>query len=459
MSEQRFEDLARRILDEPSSSWPEATKGLRVQKKAMPEGLRLRLQAMNEASLQGERQVDAKEATHESDGRSSARTGAQPAGDRVLQMRRFRRLAAFGSLPATAAAAVLIYFGFFYSASDRITATLSYLEGPVQRNARTAEKGQDLLEGDVLSVPAEALASVEAPTVGVTLRLHGNTALSMARLRPERLQFRLDHGSALARLERYDSQTEKIDLAVFTETGEASVVGTIFSVEKDTEQTRLTTYEGTVSYRRRWSDLEDLPESLIAASEMLTGARRVFLEAKASVTEGDESVITASDFQKRLDLIPALNQALNLPEVAALRNKQSASKEQIAVALKAIDDSLKNESTDTIVAGVQTAFGQPPEVTRLDGDSLAGRRQTMEALSVEERNRRFKEMMSKGGLDKETFRKLATELLGKAPQEIILVNGEHIFGTIFGENGKYTVYTASGVRIISPEEIEEILFE
>jgi len=458
VSEQRFEDLARRILDEPSSSWPEEAKGLRVQKKAMPAGLRLRLQAMNEAALEEKRQDDAKEAAHESDGRSSARTDGKPEGDRVIQMKRFRRIAAFSSLPAAAAAAVLIYFGFIYSGPDRIPATLSYTEGSVQLNARTAEKGQDLIEGDVLSVPEEALASVEAPTAGVTLRLHGNTALSMARLRPERLQFRLDHGAALARLERNDQQATP-GLAIFTETGEASVVGTIFSVEKDAEQTRLTTYEGIVSYRRRWSDLEDLPESLIAASEVLTGARRVFLEAKASVDKGKESVISASDFQARLARIPALNQALNLPAVSALRNRESVPKEQLDAALKAIDDSLKNERSDAIVAGVQEAFGQPPEVTSLDGDSLAGRRQTMEALSVEERNRRFKEMMSKGGLDKETFRKQATELLGKAPQEIILVNGEHIFGTIFGENGKYTVYTASGVRIISPEEIEEILFE
>lgn len=457
MSEQRFEDLARRILDEPSSSWPEELKGLRTQKKAMPEGLRLRLQAMNEAALQEKRQDDAKEAALESDGTSSA--DGKPADGRVLQMKRFRRIAAFSSLPAAAAAAVLIYFGFIYSGPDRIPTTLSYAEGPIQLNAQTAEKGQDLSEGDVLSVPAEALASVEAPTVGVTLRLHGNTSLLMARLRPERLQFRLDQGSALARLQRDDSQTAKPGLAIVTETGEASVIGTVFSVEKDTQQTRLTTYEGTVSYRRRWSDLEDLPESLITESELLTRARRVFLEAKASVDKGKESVISASDFQTRLALIPALNQALNLPAVTALRNKESVSKEQMDAALKAIEESLKDESTDTIVAGVQEAFGQPPEVTSLDGDSLAGRRQTMEALSVEERNRRFKEMMSKGGLDKETFRKQATELLGKAPQEIILVNGEHIFGTIFGENGKYTVYTASGVRIISPEEIEEILFE
>lgn len=457
MSEQRFEDLARRILDEPSSSWPEELKGLRTQKKAMPEGLRLRLQAMNEAALQEKRQEDAKEAALESDGTSSA--DGKPADGRVLQMKRFRRIAAFSSLPAAAAAAVLIYFGFIYSGPDRIPTTLSYAEGPIQLNAQTAEKGQDLIEGDVLSVPAEALASVEAPTVGVTLRLHGNTSLLMARLRPERLQFRLDQGSALARLQRDDSQTAKPGLAIVTETGEASVIGTVFSVEKDTQQTRLTTYEGTVSYRRRWSDLEDLPESLITESELLTRARRVFLEAKASVDKGKESVISASDFQTRLALIPALNQALNLPAVSALRNKESVSKEQMDAALKAIEESLKDESTDTIVAGVQEAFGQPPEVTSLDGDSLAGRRQTMEALSVEERNRRFKEMMSKGGLDKETFRKQATELLGKAPQEIILVNGEHIFGTIFGENGKYTVYTASGVRIISPEEIEEILFE
>lgn len=457
MSEQRFEDLARRILDEPSSSWPEELKGLRTQKKAMPEGLRLRLQAMNEVALQEKRQEDAKEAALESDGTSSA--DGKPADGRVLQMKRFRRIAALSSLPAAAAAAVLIYFGFIHSSPDRIPTTLSYAEGPVQLNAQTTEKGQDLIEGDVLSVPAEALASVEAPTVGVTLRLHGNTSLLMARLRPERLQFRLDQGSALARLQRDDSQTAKPGLAIVTETGEASVIGTVFSVEKDTEQTRLTTYEGTVSYRRRWSDLEDLPESLITESELLTRARRVFLEAKASVDKGKESVISASDFQTRLALIPALNQALNLPAVSALRNKESVSKEQMDAALKAIEESLKNESTDTIVAGVQEAFGQPPEVTSLDGDSLAGRRQTMEALSVEERNRRFKEMMSKGGLDKETFRKQATELLGKAPQEIILVNGEHIFGTIFGENGKYTVYTASGVRIISPEEIEEILFE
>lgn len=457
MSEQRFEDLARRILDEPSSSWPEELKGLRTQKKAMPEGLRLRLQAMNEAALQEKRQDDAKEAALESDGTSSA--DGKPADGRVLQMKRFRRIAAFSSLPAAAAAAVLIYFGFIYSGADRIPTTLSYADGPVQLNAQTTEKGQDLIEGDVLSVPAEALASVEAPTVGVTLRLHGNTSLLMAQLRPERLQFRLDQGSALARLQRDDSQTAKPGLAIVTETGEASVIGTVFSVEKDTQQTRLTTYEGTVSYRRRWSDLEDLPESLITESELLTRARRVFLEAKASVDKGKESVISASDFQTRLALIPALNQALNLPAVSALRNKESVSKEQMDAALKAIEESLKNESTDTIVAGVQEAFGQPPEVTSLDGDSLAGRRQTMEALSVEERNRRFKEMMSKGGLDKETFRKQATELLGKAPQEVILVNGEHIFGTIFGENGKYTVYTASGVRIISPEEIEEILFE
>ena len=61
-------------------------------------------------------------------------------------------------------------------------------------------------------------------------------------------------------------------------------------------------------------------------------------------------------------------------------------------------------------------------------------------------------------MDAETFRREAPQALGKTVQTIVLKNGETISGIVFGENAKYRIYTADGVRVVSPEEVEEIRF-
>ena len=86
------------------------------------------------------------------------------------------------------------------------------------------------------------------------------------------------------------------------------------------------------------------------------------------------------------------------------------------------------------------------------------RRQAFEAMDDAERDVRFRELLGRK-LNPDAFRQEATRLLGKAPQEVVLKTGETILGSVFGENGNYKIYTARGVVILRPEDIEEIRFQ
>ena len=68
---------------------------------------------------------------------------------------------------------------------------------------------------------------------------------------------------------------------------------------------------------------------------------------------------------------------------------------------------------------------------------------------------RYRQLLELAASDRDTFQREATRALGKAPQEILLVHGEILFGSVFGEDGKYKGYTASGIRLLESAEIEE----
>ena len=87
-------------------------------------------------------------------------------------------------------------------------------------------------------------------------------------------------------------------------------------------------------------------------------------------------------------------------------------------------------------------------------------RQSLEQPSEAERKVRYEALLKQNPApDRETFRRTATQALGKAPQEILLKNGETLFGSVFGLEGKYQVYTAQGIRVVDQDQVEEIRFE
>lgn len=465
MSNHSHEMLARQLLDEPPSAWPEELTALRVAVQPMPASLRLRLNQIAASQEAEERaQVEAEPGT--------ARPRREPLR---LPRRSFRPLAAAAAIAVLVMAGAIYQFRFRQGAgngSDGLVATITFADGDLHSGQRRLARGDVLHTGEELTAGPRALAVLSARSgeTEAKLRVRPESHLQMEILRTDLVQARLHRGAILASLS-HDTPSQKPapGLALTTSTSEGQVTGTVFSWEADSAgDTTLTTFEGTVVFRRRWDALEDLPDELIARSELLSEARNIFRSATAPVPAGSQSTIAASDFQRRLRIIPTFDRLLNEPPMQQLRMQgpnrvapSEASQGQRDAALKAIEAAFPTPTDrSAILQLVREAFGQPPEVRSISEPELRTRRESLEAASEAERDARYSELRkSDQAMDRETFRREATKALGKPPQEILLKNGEKIYGTIFGENGRYKVYTATGITMLSPEEIEEILFD
>lgn len=429
------EELARRLLDQPSSQWPKEIAPLRVEMRSMPPALRAKLDAMN----------------------TSAQQGKPVASINLVRRTPFR--IAMASLGTAIAASVLVYFAFLRQ-GEVPPVTIATAEGEVLRNGTQARNGETMRESETLKVGNESLAVLSAEHKGdeEKLRVQSGSELAIESLQANVLEFRMRVGRLLAQVPKKKERGSR-EFWISTPTTVASVRGTVFSMETDAESTKLSTYEGAVEFRRRWDALEDLPPALIAKSEVLSGTLKVFQKASANVESGKESNVSDADFKERLAKIEPLNGILSGADFVRLRKKKNLTDAETEGALKALDNAFSNgEARTDILKRVDAAFGQPPTVETMTPEDMKARRESFEALSPAERQAKYDELRKKP-MDRETFKREATRLMGKAPQEVILKNGETLYGTIFGENGRYRVYTATEMRIVTPEEVEEILFE
>ncbi|MCE9597371.1 MAG: FecR domain-containing protein [Spirochaetia bacterium] len=437
MSDNRHEELARRLLNEPPTQWPKELAPLRVEMRTMPLALRAKLDTLNKAA-QAQAIAD------------------KPAN--VASKLPFRiAVASFGT---AVAAGLIVYFGLFMN-SNVAPATIVTVDGQVLKNGAPAKAGDTLRENEQLKVGSDSLAVVVAQhgESEARLRVQPDSDISVESLRADLFDVRIKVGRLLAMVPRKPKPGSR-SLYISTPTTVASVRGTVFSVElNSSSDSMLSTYEGTVSFRRRWEALEDLPPALIKRSEILSSSVEIFEKASASVGAGTQSVVRDQDFKDRLSRIEPLNSVLSGPLFVGLRKKKNPADAEIQAALQALDQAFANaEARAGILKQVEAAFGQPPQIETPSAEELKARREAFEALSPGERQARYDELRAKP-MDRETFKREATRVFGKAPQEIILKNGETIFGTIFGESGRYRVYTATEVRLVDPEEIEEILFQ
>ncbi|MBL8020167.1 MAG: FecR domain-containing protein [Leptospirales bacterium] len=429
------EELARRLLDQPSSQWPKELAPLRVEMRSMPPALRAKLDAMNQSTSQG-----------------------KPVTSISLVRRRSFRIAA-ASFGTAIAASVLVYFAFIRQ-GEVPPVNIVTAEGEVLRNGTAVKSGDKLREGETLKVGNEGLAVLSGEDKGDEdkLRVQGGSELALESLQTGVLEFRMKVGRLLALVPKKKERGSR-EFWISTPTTVASVRGTVFSVETDVASTKLSTYEGAVEFRRRWEALEDLSPILIAKSEVLSGTLKVFQKASANVESGMESNVSDADFKERLSKIEPLSGILSGPDFVRLRKKKKLTEAETEGALKALDQAFStNEARSEILKRVDAAFGEAPAVVTMTPEEMKARRESFEALSPAERQAKYDELRKKP-MDRETFKREATRLMGKAPQEVILKNGETLYGTIFGDNGRYRVYTATEMRIVSPEEVEEILFE
>ncbi len=442
------EELARRLLEQPSAAWPGELDALRVEVRPMPASLRKRLS----------------ELTHESAASTASATGAEPpAKSRILRF----RLAAGVSFAGAIAALLLVYFGFIINRSDSPPAAVVFVSGEVLRNEHRAAVGDRLAQKDRLTVAGQSLAVLLSENAGsqVNLRLLSDSEIRLDLLNSDLFKTRLKSGRIYVSLSRNQERAAPSQgLSIYTRNAEASVTGTVFSVETNSSSdTMLSTYEGTVNFRRRWDALEDLPAELIAKSELLSGTLQVFQKASVKVSALSQSTVHGQDFKDRLRRIERLESALADPSLARLRLRQRSdvSRIEIRSALDFLERAFPTaEDRAANLRLVQAAFGQPPEAQTLSAEQMQARRLSFEAADEKEREARYQELRNGDRpVDRETFRREATRVLGKSPQEIQLKNGETIFGVVFGENGRYRVYTANGIVMLDPEQIEEIKFE
>ncbi len=455
MIDKQYEKLARRLLEDPPTAWPEDIEKFRVPVQPMPASLRSRL----------------KELPHESEVSRLSENDHR----REKNLQPFRGI----RLQLAVAASFLVVFGtglyfsigplrqYYQNGMKGSQASIVFVQGYVIHENSPMAVGDSLREGESMDVGEGSLAVLvsKGKETEARLRIHPQSQIRIDALKPELFQIRQSRGTLLANLSHKDSNTISRALSIVSSTSESSVVGTLFSTEVNKwGDTTLTTYEGTVVFRRRWDALEDLPEKLIMQNEVLSEVRNIFQTASARVSPGKKSRIVMGDFRSKLKRITPLMQALSDPTMARLRRDQDPSPSEIDAALNSLDKTFATpKERRAMIELVQSIFGNPPEVESVSVNELQTRRSQLEDKTEKEREAVYQELLnanhSMEKMDRETFRREMTRVLGKSPQEIILKNGERIYGTIYGVDGRYRIYTATGTRVMDPEEIEEILFE
>ncbi|MBI3395062.1 MAG: FecR domain-containing protein [Spirochaetia bacterium] len=444
------EDLARRILDTPPSAWPGELGALRVETTPMPADLRAKLKAMSKAP--------------------APQTTSVPAASNVrpFMLRRAPALAAAASLLIVFGTGLYIYLARPFGTSG--SAVVAFAEGRVDSGERHLVAGDRLKEGGTLSTAGNSLAviTIEQGRMESMFRVRPESELRLETLAADATIAKLVSGNLLVQFNPRKGQehqtagvTQNRILSIRSGNAEATVIGTEFSLEVSKQgDARLTTYSGSVAFRRRWASLEDLPDALLSQSRFLTDARDILAKAGASVPPDHQSVIGQADFNDRLSRVSQLEKALNHPALVLLRSQPKPQKEDVQAALDVLAQAFPTDQDKTkALEGMRAAFGQAPQVTKIDSETSQELKRLLESPGEKERAVRYEQLKSAARtMDKETFTREAAKALGKAPQEIVLKNGETIYGSLFGENGLYKVYTATGVRTVNPDEIEEIRF-
>ncbi len=440
----QYEELARRILEDPPASWPGNTGGLRVETKSMPHSLRENLL-------------------------SAARAGAQ----RKEVRRGLPRAAWAGGLAAAAALLVGVYVAFVglpRTATDApLQALVEFAVGDARSGDRVLRTGDLLDERASVRVGPQSVAvlSVGKEPHRAEVRLQAGAHVRLDQLRATRVRGTLESGAALVRVAPFGPGTSgprtERSFVLASPTAIASVRGTRFALAvAPSGDATLTVFEGSVAFRRRWPELEELPKGLVSESPLLSAAVEIVTKAETSVAAGSESAVPKPDYSARIQRLTELAQALAHPALSVLRNRTDVTAQEKKAALTVLAQRFPDEAARaSMVRRVRDAFAEPPTVTKLSEEQQDERRQAAESLDPAERQARYAKLMKELGsrkADRETFRKEVSRALGKAPQVVKLKNGKTLYGSIFGHDGKYRVFTESGVHTVDPSEIEEIQF-
>ena len=333
MSDQssRREELARKILENSTETWPDELKALHVPMRSMPVDLRQKLNDLTKSAQSAGQPV--------APGRA---VGSPVVRLPVIRSRVFRIVTAgAGGVAAAAAATFVVYLALFRGATPH--ATLVFSDGAVTRDAQSLAAGAQIISGETIAVGDQGVAVLNAERAGrqTLLRLRGAAELELEVLNSERIVARLHRGGTYAQVDAAPDVAPDVaagwPLAVVTPFAQASVAGTAFTVEVSGGSTLLATQEGSVVLRRRWNELEDLPPHLFARSSFLARVRQIFVDASATVPAGSESAVDADDFARRLEQSGAIAIILNDSVFLALRRSNVPTEDEIQRALARLD--------------------------------------------------------------------------------------------------------------------------
>jgi hypothetical protein len=177
MNDSQREELARRLLEQAPASWPEELRALRMDLRAMPEGLRSKLAAMH----------------GQKESRASFKT-------KVIRW----PVAAAVSFSGAIAAALVVYFGVFRV--DVPPMRIVFSDGDTRKEGQPVKTGalgehERITVGDASSL---VLGSADKKTE-IGLRVRANSELTLPVLQADLVEARLVRGVVLSQLSRKDS--------------------------------------------------------------------------------------------------------------------------------------------------------------------------------------------------------------------------------------------------------------
>ncbi len=332
--------------------------------------------------------------------------------------------------------------------------------------------GQIIRSGEWIRVSGRSL---------LDLQLRDTAAAVTVRLRPG-AQFRfqatenggrLSHtlelaaGSALFNVEKL---TALESIAVITPTSRQDVRGTKFKVDVEGNGTsRTEVYEGSVSARLRIPEVENLPSSVIARSEVLSAVVADSAKGEKTVSAGSSVTFERQTAEKILKAAPKLAEVLSSKEVkTAVAPAEKLNEDQAASAGRLIDDYFKGgDSKEKVTSALDKAIAK--ETVNVKPEKLSAGavereiREYDELVAVDQQ--KIKDEKSAREIVATRVQKQSQQLakriektMGRSQETLTLVGGGRIHGVIEQRGQDYVVHTPSGPRYLKSNQVSGFSF-
>ncbi|MCE9501362.1 MAG: FecR domain-containing protein, partial [Leptospira sp.] len=236
----------------------------------------------------------------------------------------------------------------------------------------------------------------------------------------------------------------------------AGVRGTKFEMNVSSDGSSVVNViEGKVASRPRLSQVEDLPESLVQKSEMLSNVVSS-LESNEQIMEKGQFVsIKKSDTDKMI-------KETGVSEVIAKANleiKNGMSNAEIQKEIEKIEKSVEeSEKKESLKKKIE--FKNQVKIEKIKDQELARKiKEYEELIAVEKKkledSRKVNDVIKERNIkEKEILMKRIEQIVGKSSETLILKNGIKIQGVIFQEGSTYIVLTPHGKETYPEDQVE-----